>query len=1110
MSNGRRTASRRRLARPGAVAPNFDALRDALNLFQAGEWAQAEPLCRSVIANHPNHPGALTLLGVILAQSGRRGEAVDILGRAVACAPGDPQTHNNYGNALRDCGRHLQALPCYKRALALKPDYAEAHYNLGLTQYGLRQYEEAIESYRRALTWKPDYAAAWNNLGTALRDVARWVEALSSYDRALALQPDHVDAHNNRGAVLYKLERLDEALDSCTQALALSPNHAGALNNHGVLLHALGRAEEALANYDRALALKPDDADAHNNRGITLNDLERYAEALESFARTIALAPDHLAALMNRAETLKNLKRFADALASFDQALSMNPRFADAHARRGMILCDLNRFQEALASLDQAIFLGKRDAEVYRNRGVVMERLRYDEEAVTSYDFALALDPRAPFLRGIARHARMGLCNWNGLESDVAELVGGIERGEAVITPFALLALLDSPSLQLKAAEVWVREQCSPRAQMGPLARHPRHDKIRIGYFSADFHNHAVGALAAELFELHDRSRFELTAFSLGMDVRDELRTRIEAAFDRFLSLGDKCDHDVTALARRLEIDIAVDLGGYTRNARPRIFALRAAPVQASYLGYLGTMGGEFMDYLFADPVLVPPDARQYYSEKIAYLPSYQVNDSKRPRPDRPLTRADLGLPASGFVFCCFNASFKINPETFGSWMRILAAVPASVLFLLGTNETIRYNLRQRAADHGIDPERLVFGGTLPFGQYLARYGAADLFLDTLPYNAGTTASDALWSGLPVLTCRGESFAGRMAASLLTAVGLPELITDSRADYERLAIEFAGDPVRISLLKQRLGGALRETLLFDTSAFTRNLEALYERMYARSQAGELPDHLQECRVVGDPETLRFASGAHLPSTPPPVLVASMRAPAKATIAPRIRVTCATRKSREEFFSGTALGRSLSRQMPQGVELRLFPRNTQGLPAVYNVAISECQQEDVALLFIHDDVHICDFYWADRLLEGLEAFDVVGLVGNRRRVAAQPAWCFMDEKLTRDQHENFSGVIGHGSALAPECIDAFGPSRQAVKLLDGVFMAVKSSTLRSKSLRFDERFDFHFYDMDLCRQAERAGLTMGTWPISVIHESTGNFGGAHWLEAYLGYLEKWGE
>jgi predicted O-linked N-acetylglucosamine transferase (SPINDLY family) len=354
---------------------------------------------------------------------------------------------------------------------------------------------------------------------------------------------------------------------------------------------------------------------------------------------------------------------------------------------------------------------------------------------------------------------------------------------------------------------------------------------------------HAVSLLAARLFETHDRSRFELTAFAFGADTRDGLRTRVEAAFDRFLPVDGLSDREVAMLARRLEIDIAIDLGGYTRDCRSGIFALRAAPIQVSYLGYLGTMGAEIMDYLIADPVLVPPDSRQHYSEKIAYLTSYQVNDSSRPLPDRAPTRDELGLPPRGFVFCSFNNSYKINPETFDSWMRILTAVPDSALFLLGGPTAVERNLRREAAARGVAPERLVFGGSLPLDRYLARFRAADLFLDTLPYNAGTTASDALWAGLPVLTVPGQAFAARMAASILTAAGLPELIAASRADYERQAIALAADPRRLAEMKQRLADNRRCCALFDTTAFTRDIEALYQQMYERHHAGLRPEHL---------------------------------------------------------------------------------------------------------------------------------------------------------------------------------------------------------------------------------------------------------------------------
>lgn len=709
-------------------------------LYANGQWDEAEPLCRSILEREPGDPRALSLLGILLAQSRRTQEAAELLGRAAAAMPDNADAHANHGNALRALGRHREALACYERALALKPDHA--------------------------LAW------------------------------------------NNRGGVLHKLDRHEEALASIDRAIALQPRFAAAYGNRGMTLRGLGRHEEALASFDRALELHPNHAEAHVHRGATLAALGRHAEAL----------------------------------ASYDRALRIDPRCLDAHVNRGVTLYELKQFKDALGSLDQALRLGRSDAHMYHCRGAVLQELNQVEEAVASYDRALAIDPRTHFLLGNCRHARMQVCDWDGFERDKAAIIAALERGEAAATPFVLLSLIDSPALQRRAAEILVRERLSRRS-LPSAPRHPRHDRIRLGYFSADLRNHATAMLAAGLFETHDRSRFELTAFSVGPDVRDELRTRVEAAFDRFLQVDGRTDRDIAALARELEIDIAVDLGGYTRDARPGIVALRAAPIQVSYLGYLGTLGGQFIDYLLADSVLVPGETRAHYSERIAYLPSYQVNDSRRPIAERAFTRAELGLPASGFVFCCFNSTYKITPETFDSWMRILSAADGSVLFLLGGSPTAERNLRREAERRGIAPGRLIFGPSLPMAEYLARYRSADLFLDTLPYNAGTTASDALWSGLPVLTLPGESFASRMAASLLTAAGLPELIARSRADYERCAVELAADGQRLEALKRKLAANRSRCALFDTATFTRNLESLYQQMYERHLSGLPPEHL---------------------------------------------------------------------------------------------------------------------------------------------------------------------------------------------------------------------------------------------------------------------------
>jgi predicted O-linked N-acetylglucosamine transferase (SPINDLY family) len=784
----------------------------------------------------------LTLLGIILAQSHRIAEASGLFERVVAQTPDDPAAHINYGTSLRDLGRPVSALRSYDRALAIQPEHVEGHYNRGLTLLALSRHGEALECYDRTLALAPRHAPAWNGRGETLRALGRLEEALTSYAHALSANPAHAEAHNNRGIALQALGRFDEALTSFEQALALEPESAEARNNHGVALHELGRFDEALASYRQALASKPDYAQACNNLGVTLHELEHHEDALCSYDSALALLPDLADAHDNRGVTLRALRRLEEASASHQRALEIEPLLVKAHGNQGAALWELGRRREALACYERALALEPL-AKTYRNEAAALEELGELEDAVTGYGRALALDPDGSFLLGDCRHARMQFCDWADLDADRERFASGLEQGEAVVRPFVALSLLDSPGLQRKAAEIWTRGECSPRRATPPLAPHPPHGRIRIGYFSADFRAHALTTLTAEMFECHDRSSFELTAFCLGPDVRDAARARVATAFDRVLPVTGVADAAVAALARRLEIDIAVDLGGYTRGARPRIFASRAAPVQVSYLGFLGTMGASFCDYLIADPTIVPAPSRHHYAEQIAYLPSYQPNDSKRVMAQRIPTRSELGLPPSGFVFCCFNAHYKLNPETFTSWARILAAVPRSVLFLLGDNAAAERNLRRGAADRGLDGERLVFGPRLPFDEYLARYRAADLFLDTLPYNAGATASDALWAGLPVLSCCGDTFASRVAASLLTAAELPELIASDRAGYEDLAIALATDEPRLAAIRSRLAVARQTAPLFDTPALTRNLEALYRKMHQRSRSGLPPEHL---------------------------------------------------------------------------------------------------------------------------------------------------------------------------------------------------------------------------------------------------------------------------
>jgi len=641
----------------------------------------------------------------------------------------------------------------------------------------------------------------------------------------------------------YQTGRLDEARALCLQVLQVRPRQPQALHLLGIIAARTGDPDGAIALFGEVLLLDPQNIAAHNNQGNALRALRRHEDALASYDRAIALQPAYAAAHFERGRTLVELQRCEAAIGSLDRAIALSSGHPGAWYVRGNALYSLGRFEAALASYDRAIALEPGDASAHHNRGNALVMLEQPEAAVASYDRAIALDPDMTSTYGARLHARMQIADWRDFGPEVARLAARIERNEPASNPFAALALCDCAPLHKRAAQNWGRSQCAPGDALPASGERSRHDRLRVGYFSADFRCHAISYLTAELFEAHDRSRLELTAFSLGADTRDEMRKRLEAAFDRFLDVQGESDRDIARLARSLEIDIAVDLGGFTRGARPGIFALRAAPLQVSYLGYLGTMSADYMDYLIADETIVPATHRHYYSERIVYLPSYQVNDSTRRIAPKRFTREELGLPPAGFVFCCFNATYKITPGTFDGWMRILTSVPDSALLLLGGSATLERNLRREAHERGIEPDRIVFGARLPLSEYLARYRAADLFLDTLPYNAGTTASDALWAGLPVLTCMGEAFAGRVGASLLQAVGLPELITSTQEQYEGLAIELASQPKMLADIRTKLAGNLRTTPLFDTVTFARRLESAYATMHARYHAGLAPEHI---------------------------------------------------------------------------------------------------------------------------------------------------------------------------------------------------------------------------------------------------------------------------
>jgi protein O-GlcNAc transferase len=826
-------------------AQQSQMMQQAISLYGAGDWTKAEELCNVIAQGAPgDRVDALHLMGIIAAQTRRMERAALLLGRAVAERPTDAAIQNNYGNVLKSLDHHSEALDSYDRALKLNPELADAHNNRGLVLDSLDRIAEALASYDRALKVKPDYVEAHYNRGLALHRLKRLEEAVQSYDRAVKIRPDYVAAHISRGNAQRALSQLENALASYDRAVKIDPHLVDAHNNRGLTLEDLGRIDEALSSYERAVKIDPKHAAARCHLGDALRKMGHIEDALASYRHAVAITPNHAEAHVKMGIALTELRRPDDALECFDHALRLASHLAEAYVNRGNALANVKRFEEAVESYDNALQIKPDYAAAHGNRGNALRELRRFDEALGSYERALQFNPNQEWLHGSVLSTKLQLCHWMNLTSLMTELFGKLVRQERGTPPFQVFSLTDSPPRQREAARIWVNAHWPDNRLPPPMEPRRPSNKIRVGYYSADFHSHATANLAAELFELHDRDRFEILAFSFGPDKRDHMRKRLTDAFDQFIDVRTASDRDVAKLSADVGIDLAVDLKGLTGDGRPGIFAHRAAPVQVGYLGYPGTMSAPFMDYIVADTTLIPVGSRPHYSEKVIYLPnSYQVNDRKRAIAAREFSRADLGLPRAGFVFCCFCNSYKINPEHFDGWMRILKQVEDSVLWLLADTGRIADNLRAEAESRGVHDARLIFAGRIPLDEHLARHRAADLFIDTFPYNAHTTASDALWAGLPVLTRVGDSFAARVGASLLNAVGLPELIAVTQQHYEAIAVELATEPGRLAEIKAKLDRNRLTTPLFDTEMFTRQLESAYMQIYHRSQANLAPDDI---------------------------------------------------------------------------------------------------------------------------------------------------------------------------------------------------------------------------------------------------------------------------
>jgi protein O-GlcNAc transferase len=799
-------------------------LEKGLQFHQQGQLREAETIYTQILRISPRHADALHLMGVLANQMGENDTALDLINKAVEIFPRNPIYHNNLGNVYRDLGRYADALTCYQQAIDLKPDLVEAFVNLGIAHHQHGDYCRAVSAYHEALELNPNFSEACYYMGNTYKAQGRFDEAISCFQQTLSLNSGFVEAYFNMAIILEQQARPDEAIACLKQCLQFSPEWAEAHNNIGNLLRQKGFLGEAIASYQKAIQIKPDLSEAHNNLGNALKDQGSFAEAIVCYQKALQINPGYAEAYLNLGTTLSDGDRRDDAIDCFQKATRLNPRFAEAYTYMGIALTDRGNRREAIACFQKAIDVNPDYSEAY------------------SYLI----------------HQLQHTCNWSQLKI-FSERLDELSRrntadGRLILEPPFICMTRQSDLLQnLKISKTWSRKIAAPFHNLKPplsfeSRRQPK-AKLTIGYLSCDFHDHATAHLMRSFFGLQDRQKFEVHCYSYGPQDNSRYRNQIMEESDQFIDIRESSHIDAAKRIYADGVDILVDLKGHTKGARLGILECRAAPIQVHYLGYPGTTGADCIDYLITDRIVTPEDHAPYYSEKLVFLPHcYQVNDHQQEIASRDWNREELGLPDKGFVFSSFNLPYKIDPIMFDCWMRILQQVPESVLWLFGDNGNTRYNLRQEAADRGVEPDRLVFAQKLEKSEHLSRLQWADLALDTRIVNGHTTTSDSLWAGVPVVVIQGSHFASRVSSSLLHAVGLPELVTYRLEEYEKLAVQLASSPSELKAVRLKLNSNRLKKPLFDTARFVRNLENAYREMWRIFLEGRAPTQIEVFEV----------------------------------------------------------------------------------------------------------------------------------------------------------------------------------------------------------------------------------------------------------------------
>ena len=726
-------------------------------------------------------------------------------------------------------GQLQEAHRLYAAILKVQPKHPDANHNTGLLTVGFGKIELALPFFKAALEANPSNAQFWYSHIVALIKLQRLIDAKDLLNQA-----------KSKGIKGADFDQLEQRLNEANKALSIKPKNAEGYYNMGIVLQQQSNLKEAIEAYNKALSIKPDYAEAYNNIGNALQQQGNLEEAIKAYSKALSIKPGYTEAYYNMGIAFKSQNKLEEAVKAYSKALVIKPDYADAYTMMGNALKGQNKLEEAIKAYNQALSIKPDYADAYNNIGIVLQDQGKPEEAIKAYTKALVIKPDYEAARTQKLYQQALICNWDSIAKDV-NLIPELGTSEKHVPPFALLSLEDAPERHLIRSKRYAKAKYLQKA-LPPKARPSKKPKrIRIGYFSTDFKEHPVAYLIAKVLEQHNRDQFEIFGYSIYGSSSCIMRQRLKKSFDSFTDVQSMSDRDIALQARQDKIDIAVDLNGYTQYARTGIFAYRAAPIQISYLGYPGSMGAEFIDYIVADQHLIPAENQKHFSEKQIYLPNtYMPTDDSRELSQKPMNRSDIGLPDDAFVFCCFNNNYKISPNEFDIWMRLLNKVENSVLWLRHSNQFSHINMRNEAQTRNVDPSRLVFADKIPMDEHLARQRLADLFVDTFAFNAHTTAAEALWAGLPVVTKVGLGFAARVAGSLLNEIGLPELITQNEKDYEALILELATNPTKLRKIKEKLATNRLTQPLFNTELYTKHLENGYQQAYQNYFDGHLP------------------------------------------------------------------------------------------------------------------------------------------------------------------------------------------------------------------------------------------------------------------------------